>query len=62
MVQNGVKNGFGKLIYHDGVFYEGNFKNDTLCGQGSLYYGINRPAYVGEWYDNKFNGYGTLYN
>jgi hypothetical protein len=39
MVQNGIKNGFGKLVYPDGVFYEGNFKNDTLSGKGSLYYG-----------------------
>lgn len=49
MMHNGVKNGFGKLVYPDGVFYEGNFKNDTLSGKGSLYYGPNRPAYVGDW-------------
>jgi hypothetical protein len=23
---NGVKNGFGKLIYEDGAYYEGEFK------------------------------------
>ena len=57
-----MKNGFGKLIYPDGVFYEGNFKDDTLCGRGALYYGPNRPAYIGDWEDNKFNGQGTLYN
>jgi hypothetical protein len=57
-----MKNGHGKLIYPDGVFYEGNFKNDALSGHGSLYYGMNRPAYVGSWENNKFNGFGTLYN
>lgn len=62
MMHNGVKHGFGKLIYPDGVFYQGNFKNDTLSGKGSLYYGHNRPAYVGDWQNNKFNGVGTLYN
>lgn len=62
MIQNGAKNGYGKLVYPDGVFYEGHFKNDTLSGQGSLFYGLNRPAYVGDWQNNKFNGYGTLYN
>ncbi len=62
MVQYGMKNGYGRLIYPDGVYYEGNFKNDTLQGKGSLFYGPNRPAYVGDWIDNKFHGRGTLYN
>jgi hypothetical protein len=62
MIQNGAKNGYGKLTYPDGVFYEGNFKSDTLSGKGSLFYGQNRPAYVGDWENNKFNGNGTLYN
>lgn len=26
MMQDGLKEGFGKLIYQDGVYYEGNFK------------------------------------
>lgn len=62
MVQHGMKNGFGRLVYPDGVYYEGNFQNDTLQGKGSLFYGPNRPAYVGDWVDNKFHGKGTLYN
>jgi hypothetical protein len=42
-----MKNGFGKLIYPDGVYYEGNFKDDNLNGKGALFYGLNRPAYIG---------------
>lgn len=44
-----MKNGFGKLIYADGVYYEGNFKDDNLSGKGALFYGPNRPAYIGQW-------------
>ena len=39
MMQGGMKNGYGRLVYPDGVYYEGNFKNDTLEGKGSLFYG-----------------------
>lgn len=61
-MQNGQKNGYGKLIYQDGVYYEGNFKKDSIHGKGTLYYGLNRPAYSGEWIQNKFYGKGSLYN
>lgn len=47
MVQAGLKNGYGKLIYQDGVYYEGSFSNDSIHGKGTLYYGENRPAYSG---------------
>ena len=62
MIQHGMKNGYGRLVYPDGVYYEGNFKNDTLEGKGSLFYGKDRPAYVGDWISNQFHGSGTLYN
>ena len=62
MQQYGMKNGYGRLVYPDGVYYQGNFKNDTLEGKGSLFYGKERPAYVGDWVNNKFHGKGTLYN
>ena len=59
---NGMKNGYGKIVYADGVYYQGNFKNDTLQGKGSLFYGPQRPAYTGDWVNNKFHGKGVLYN
>jgi hypothetical protein len=62
MMQNNQKNGFGKLVYQDGVYFEGNFRNDFIHGKGTLFYGANRPAYSGEWIQNKFNGKGSLYN
>jgi hypothetical protein len=36
---NGVKEGHGKLIYADGAYYEGEFKNDRMEGKGTLFYG-----------------------
>lgn len=33
-----------------------------LQGKGSLFYAVNRPAYVGEWTNNKFHGIGVLFN
>lgn len=62
MLRNNLKQGYGKLTYPDGVYYEGNFEADTLHGRGALYYGPGRPAYVGEWRHNKFHGKGVLYN
>ena len=62
MMQNNLKNGYGKLTYHDGVYFSGNFKNDDIDGKDVLYYGPNRPAYSGDWINNKFHGNGVLYN
>lgn len=31
-------------------------------GEGTLYYGPDRPAYEGSWLADQFHGFGTLYN
>jgi hypothetical protein len=49
MMINGVKEGHGKLTYSDGAFYEGNFKNNKMEGQGTLFYEARKPAYEGAW-------------
>lgn len=59
---NGSKEGHGKLTYSDGAYYEGDFKNDRMEGQGTLFYGPQRPAYEGNWLADQFHGFGTLYN
>ena len=33
-----------------------------MDGKGILYYQPNCPAYNGEWYNDQFHGYGTLFN
>lgn len=61
-MKNGIKEGYGKFTYSDGAYYEGDFHNDKMEGEGTLYYEINRPAYKGNWVNDQFDGYGTLYN
>lgn len=46
-VQNGCRDGFGKLLYCDGGFYEGQWRNDKMDGFGALYYDKNKKAYEG---------------
>lgn len=62
MSLNGLKHGYGKLLYNDGAYYQGNFYNDKIHGHGVLYYNVNKPAYDGQWYQEQFHGYGKLYN
>lgn len=31
-------------------------------GEGTLFYGPNRPAYEGHWVADQFHGFGTLFN
>jgi hypothetical protein len=58
----GRKHGWGKLLFADGAYYEGEFKQGEICGRGILYYSEGRPAYDGMWLDGKFHGKGVLYN
>ena len=54
-----MKSGFGKFIWADGTYYEGNFENDLLSGGGSLQWRDGR-SYDGEWLNNKMHGRGTF--
>lgn len=33
-----------------------------MHGKGVLSYASGKPAYEGDWVDDKFDGYGVLYN
>lgn len=50
------------MLFADGAYYEGEFKNDEINGRGILYYCQKKPAYDGMWMDGKFHGKGILYN
>ena len=62
MTLNGKKHGPGKLIFEDEAYYEGEFRDDKMTGKGILYYCAGYPAYDGEWLNDQFHGFGTLYN
>lgn len=59
---NGMRHGTGKFYYQDGGFYEGEWKNNKMEGQGTLYYQSNNKAYEGNWVNDQFHGKGTLYS
>ena len=56
-IQNGKREGFGKLEQSWGGIYEGNFKNDKKDGKGSLI--VPGSRYEGSWKEDKRSGYGV---
>lgn len=57
-----MRNGRGKFFYQDGGFYDGNWKDDKMHGEGKLFYNETKLAYEGEWYLDEFHGHGKVYN
>ncbi|EFC46511.1 predicted protein, partial [Naegleria gruberi] len=52
------KNGFGKLVYSDGSYYEGQFNNDEMTGTGSFV--DSDRVYNGQFVKSLFHGKGKL--
>lgn len=57
---NNKKHGFGRIEFRDSSGYEGNWKDDNMHGQGTLYYPGGIKAYEGALVDNRFHGFGHL--
>jgi len=56
----GVKHGKGCVVNSDGVYYEGNFSNNKLCGGGIMLF-EDGARYEGDFAGaGEFNGKGTL--
>jgi hypothetical protein len=51
------KQGFGEFYFVKGNRYVGDFKNDMMCGKGTLH-GANNTKYVGRFKDGKKHGKG----
>lgn len=58
-ISGNCENDYGKFQYTDGV-YEGYWKNSKKNGLGILVY-TNGNYYFGEFQDDNFQGYGTIY-
>lgn len=56
-IQDGKREGFGKLEQSWGGTYEGHFKNNKKDGQGSLV--VPGSRYEGAWKEDKRSGFGT---
>jgi hypothetical protein len=46
------------MIYADGSIYEGHWMKNERSGQGRLIC-FNGDFYLGEWKNDKFNGFGV---
>ena len=52
-IQDGVPNGFGKLIHPEGDFYEGEFENGEYHGFG-IYTDSDGETIEGNWIEGEF--------
>ena len=59
---NGKREGKGFLYYNDGMYYDGDWKNDEMDGYGELYYSETSVAFQGFWKHGQFNGKGYMRN
>ena len=57
-----MRHGKGKFYYQDGGLYDGEWKENKMCGKGKLFYQSGKIAYEGDWDNDTFTGYGILYN
>ena len=48
----------GRLLYGNGDFYSGQWKDGQQNGRGRMIY-EDGSVYDGQWRNNKFDGYGT---
>jgi hypothetical protein len=56
------KHGYGVLLLTNGSKYEGDWKNDLMNGIGKLFYDNGALAYDGGFFNNKVDGFGTMFN
>ncbi|CAM4742967.1 unnamed protein product [Rotaria magnacalcarata] len=57
----GKKHGFGKLIFADGSYYQGEFAHNEIMGQGTRYFAATRNTYTGHfYYGSEMDGHGRL--
>ena len=54
-----MKHGKGKLLWDDGSYYNGDFKNNKFEGNGTYIWTDGRN-YNGSWSNNLINGVGTM--
>ena len=44
-----AQDGFGRMYFMNGDYFEGNFKNGAIHGNGRFYEKISEREYIGEW-------------
>jgi hypothetical protein len=56
--KNGLKDGYGKMIYPNGDIYEGMWVENKMEGEGTYTYKKTGDIYSGAWVANSKNGQG----
>ena len=56
------RHGKGKFIFCDGYTYIGEWHNDKINGEGTLYNKAGRIFYQGQWLNGEWHGAGKQYN
>ena len=57
-MKDNKRDGYGKLIFENGIYYIGQWKNGMRHGQGTLYNKDNSIIYKGDFENDKYNGKG----
>ena len=57
-IKDNKRDGYGKLILENGIYYIGQWKNDMKHGKGTLYKKDNSLIYEGDFENDKYNGFG----
>ncbi|KAM4703196.1 MORN repeat-containing protein 1 [Rhinophrynus dorsalis] len=58
--KSGKKHGLGKLLLKDGSFYEGEFLDGEITGNGRRYWASNGNTYSGEFQAGELHGHGVM--
>ena len=59
LFKNGMYDGRGRIIFRNGDYFEGEFKNNKANGFGK-YVNVNGEIYLGNWVNDKQEGNGEL--
>ncbi|XP_072442387.1 MORN repeat-containing protein 1-like isoform X1 [Chiloscyllium punctatum] len=58
--KNGKKHGIGKFLMKDGSYYEGEFANGEIEGNGIRYWASSGNEYCGQFSQGELHGFGVL--
>ncbi|XP_078391068.1 MORN repeat-containing protein 1-like isoform X2 [Cetorhinus maximus] len=58
--KKGKKHGIGKFLMKDGSFYEGEFVNGEIEGNGVRYWAASGNEYCGQFSQGEIHGYGVM--
>ncbi|KAJ6658846.1 hypothetical protein lerEdw1_019769 [Lerista edwardsae] len=58
--KEGKKHGYGKLLFKDGSYYEGEFVDGEIMGNGLRYWASTGNTYSGQFFFGELHGHGVI--